>query len=500
MSIPEHPATDICNGTDAYRLLMDDGYANARGFSWLHDVETLVCGCGEWDNDRTTLLSRIFLPVFYLVALVAGLFLSYKESADLRAEKQRQWNVQNGYDSDESWESLTDEENDMDAKDVVRPKPERRWDFDYARIVCIAATVTEHSGGDHFSKQNIVWVQQWVLPYLYGVSGFAYMFASGPLWQYELKLLIVFLIGTGANWIADLISGRDWKGSQFANTIFQMAYVLVLMLLGALLAPLKDLIIWRSSNPDKQFSKMPGWACKLVYVVGMSLFALICLCLSVSNVNLFTVDKDDPLAGSGAGGFLSDAPFLLVMQFGTMAIACLCLVAGYSGWLPWILLAVLYVTRTVIPYDRAGHPLNADIYVLGMVCHSIPFKGQRQLATVMREYWPFFFMFMLSMSMPETYGRCDLHPHNKVWERFRFYLVESLLLLFLMSGAMNTADTYQVTGSMNMWALYAYVFHVAWDRIIPAPYGALFTYSAIPVFCLIGGCARRKSMRDKPVE
>merc|ERR1712032_423278 len=93
---------------------------------------------------------------------------------------------------------------------------------------------------------------------------------------------------------------------------------------------------------------------------------------------------------------------------------------------------------------------------------------------------------MLIVSNPGVTGRCDLYPLSSAWERVRFYSIECILTVLLISGAYDMSDSKRITRWLNMWALYAYCFHVCWARIFPYPFhGALFTYGSMPVFyCL----------------
>merc|ERR1711874_872276 len=106
-------------------------------------------------------------------------------------------------------------------------------------------------------------------------------------------------------------------------------------------------------------------------------------------------------------------------------------------------------------------------------------------------------MGFLIMGTPETYGRCDIHPANTYWERFRFYSIECTLTILFVSGTFNTSDPYLVTEWLNKWALFAYCFHVAFDRLIPRPYGALVSFGSVVLFYLNHKYLRRRSHRKE---
>jgi len=141
--------------------------------------------------------------------------------------------------------------------------------------------------------------------------------------------------------------------------------------------------------------------------------------------------------------------------------------------------------------------VNADLFVFGLVIQK--WSLQKHLATtqVIQEYWPLLVLLLLFLTLPDAMGRCDLHPMSTTWERLRFYVIEFMLIAAFGSGSMNTSDSLGVTGWLGAWALYAYCFHVAWDRLLPRPYGAVLTYiSAIVIFALRNWSIGRKSGRS----
>merc|ERR1712066_315718 len=117
-----------------------------------------------------------------------------------------------------------------------------------------------------------------------------------------------------------------------------------------------------------------------------------------------------------------------------------------------------------------------------MVVQKWPFRWNDLLMMRIREYWLFVLTSLLLLKQPDMTGRCDLDLPGTHWERFRYYAIELVLTLAYVSGAMNTSDSLGLTPWLNKWALFAYVFHVAFHRLLPAPYGSVLTYSFAPVF------------------
>eukprot|EP00913_Durusdinium_trenchii_P009554 g8977.t1 len=127
-----------------------------------------------------------------------------------------------------------------------------------------------------------------------------------------------------------------------------------------------------------------------------------------------------------------------------------------------------------------------------MVSHQWPLKHKAQVGRWLRCYWPPLVPAFLLNSMAYVSGRCDLHPLNTTWERFRFRFNESVLLTALLCGAFAADDPYKATPWLNLWALYAYCFHVCWARMLPTPYGAVLTYFSLPLFYLLHKLRRRR--------
>lgn len=447
---------------------------------WLYGVSTVRCGCGEQDNNPWTLASRIFLPVLYVSATAVILIGSSRKVAPLHSES----------DSEDSGCELV-------QTPPAKP-PERLWHLDYARIVCVACVITEHCGGSHYSDRNIMWVQQWVLPWLYTISGISVMLSRSTLVQYELRLLVVFIFGTGANWIADIVSGRDWRRYPI-NTVFQMAYITVLAVLGFFLHPLKEALQWRSEHPAapstmrmKANALFWGIMSSVVFTYFMFNWPLL------ESAEALSAPGD--VLNSGIASIVYHAPVFFSKCFGTAFLASLACVVGYSEWTAWVLIFVIFAAYVGIPFAKGGHPINSDLYIVGMVSQQWSMKGKAAVARFMREQWPIWLCILLLLSTPEVTGRCDLQPLNTLWERFRFRTIEVVLLVALLSGALNTSDSLGITRWLTVWALAAYCLHVAFARVLPAPYGAVVTYGMVPLFWLRDWQLQRRKAQKKSYE
>lgn len=387
----------------------------------------------------------------------------------------------------------------VDVEPRQSPRRERLWYIDYARIVCVACVVTEHSGGEIYADRNIAWVQQWVLPYLYTISGMSFMFSSGSLWKYLFRLGVVLLVGSVANFIADRVHDGDDQQLDFFNIVFQMMYVAVIMLASFLLAPLRDALRWRARNPTAAASpKVIAWT----LAWGTVTTAFVVFMSGGWSLATLGIESTQSMENSGARAYILHGPYVLGTFWAAFFLCHLACMLRSNGWMVWIILAFIYINRMAIPYSRGGHSVNVDLFAVGMLVQKVPLQGGAVVARIVREYWPIVFILLLFLSTPGVTGRCDLHPHHYLWERARFYSIELILIVMLISGAFNTSDSKQITGWLNMWALYAYCFHVCWARMFFHPiYGALFTYAAIPVFyCAQRYCKHRKALKARKSE
>merc|ERR1711972_1308841 len=101
---------------------------------------------------------------------------------------------------------------------------------------------------------------------------------------------------------------------------------------------------------------------------------------------------------------------------------------------------------------------------------------------------------LLTIVIPGSQGRCDLHPAEMWWWRLRHYAVEVLLVVLFCSEALNTSDSWKVAQWMNVWSLLAYCIHAALAWNVPSPYGAVITYLlGVPIWRLVRVLERRNA-------
>jgi hypothetical protein len=114
-----------------------------------------------------------------------------------------------------------------------------RWVFlDVARIGCVFCVIVEHTGGMYFSSDNTAFVTQWVLQWLFIISGVAFMMSNARFQAYMSRYGAIFVVGVVCNIIGDAI-GRPMWYTDCGNTVYQMFYVLVIIMLAFFAWPLR---------------------------------------------------------------------------------------------------------------------------------------------------------------------------------------------------------------------------------------------------------------------
>eukprot|EP00928_Gymnodinium_smaydae_P072635 TRINITY_DN5596_c0_g1_i2.p1 TRINITY_DN5596_c0_g1~~TRINITY_DN5596_c0_g1_i2.p1 ORF type:complete len:458 (+),score=9.96 TRINITY_DN5596_c0_g1_i2:39-1376(+) len=417
---------------------------------WLYQVTTRRCQNGDWDNTPASLGSAIFFLCWFALA-VAAVLVTHR------------------------WAPTA---SDVDLADDAKPTSSRKrvHYLDYMRVMAVACVVSEHSGGDICSDRNVGFVLHWVLPYLYMTSGICFMLSSSPLWRYQLRLFLVFVAGVGANRIADMINGIEFNG-RFGLTIFQMAYVVALMVLAVISEPLRRGFKGTWSGTECIKVKYVNAVLAAIYL-SCTVYALICMFQGQTEVPIF----DQSFWVGLATPFKENSTVLGVTICGTLSLCSLSAYLGHNDLLGWILLGYVYVPRVIAPFNWVGFSHLIQLYLIGVVIECRHLRGQQALREFIRAYWPIGVAACLLLSMPAMSGRCDSLPPDTYWERFRFYSVELAFTLALLSGALESADPYGALGWLCKWALYAYCFHEAWQRICARPWGAVLTYSSSILF------------------
>ncbi|CAE7913248.1 unnamed protein product [Symbiodinium necroappetens] len=352
------------------------------------------------------------------------------------------------------------------------------------------------AGGETYTHRNVGFGLWWALPYLYITSGMSSMMSKSSLWGYVIRLVVVFTAGVSANLFADLVKHRDWR-HDFGNTIFQMFFVIMLLIMAPLAEPLRQAL--RSRQEGQSVSR--ATVAFTVFWGAVSAVAL------ASFVRGYTGDSPDFVTQTFEdeevsrwiklyAPILRHTPIILVHVAGTLFLGLLATILCQpenTGLVGWVLLAFTYLQMVIVPWDQDSFAHLVNLNIAGMLTFQWPLAGSKHIAAAVKAYWPFLLMFLCLDSMPDMWGRCDVHSPYSTWERFRMFLGELILVVCFMAGAFTPSDPHRITSWLGQWSLYAYCFHVMWYRLLGSPYGAIVTFAGMPLFWAMAACVPQKA-------
>jgi hypothetical protein len=443
---------------------------------WLFHVRTTSCSGISFDNPSDSLLSRIILPLLFVMCACAISFTGRERQRESKKQEAQKLTTDTGaYDT-----FGTSQQQDQPTTVSEQPAEStaRLWHLDFARICAIMCVIGEHSGGEDYTHRNVAFGLWWVLPYLYMTSGIGCMMSKKSLSGYVARLACVFAVGVAANWFADAITGRNWAGD-FGNTIFQMFFVVMLVLMAVLTEPLRHALQHRRDNALEKPTKSTLVATTIAGVIAM--------------IALWNFSRSSPQEHASYGNawlqyyspILKHIPIIVALICGMLFLGMYAAVVSTpenTGFIGWLLLAYVYVPQVMIPWDQSAFSHLMALYVFSMVTSVFPLAGTAMISKCVRAYWPFLVMVLCLCSMPDMWGRCDVHPPYATWERLRLSFGELIMAVCFVTNAFAPDDPYKTTVWMGWWSLFAYVFHVMFYRLLGSPYGAVVTFGFIPVF------------------
>ena len=222
---------------------------HADSQSWLYGKETQYCDY-RLDYSNTTTVdeppARIFMSAFYAVCFGLVLLMptrreetepSLPHDGDGSAEKGvrlfgRGAPPHGSADSDDPNHRLRN----------THPRSSGRWlMLDVARIACVFCVISEHSGGTIYSEHNTGFCTQWVLQWLFVVSGVAFMMSRSAFGAYFVRYGLVFAFGVACNVLGDVIARPNWS-RDLGNTVFQMFYVVFITAISFCAWPLRSVL------------------------------------------------------------------------------------------------------------------------------------------------------------------------------------------------------------------------------------------------------------------
>ena len=456
---------------------------------WLYQHMTTACD-GSVDYSGSTLpmdpLARLVMSLLFLTCIVAVCLMPRRNEPSASELPLKE-----------------------DAATKPLHKPRERWALlDIVRITCVIGVVSEHSGGADYSEHNHGLVSEWVLQWLFIVSGIGFAYSRSSLLGIILRCIIVFSFGLGLNVIGDAVSQRNdgrWY-DDWGNTIFQMFYVVALIALSVLAWPVRAVIRSENEPPppgttgEFKLSEFklgtPATDRTLVLFVVGTAFVTMWACYasgvvapgSYMDPHAHTNHSDWNTLTRDALATSSTYMTTHLLAFNALVVLHVYLrkTPESSGTLCWVLFALIYIPPILFPMRMAYGPHSLMLYLLGFYASQHPFRGAERFAKAVRSYSMLIFIIVLLIGpLPTLYGRCDRYPAETIWERFRWYFVEGFLTLVLLTRAIEAGDPYDITKPLGWWALWAFCSHVMFARTMPVPYGAVTTYSTSLIFLFV---------------
>ena len=442
--------------------------AVAINSDWVFGRQTSYCDENLiYANGPGDLGARVFMAFMWALSVLAVVLMpAQRDASDASASDGR------------VWPGMSASPDDSSSATVVA-RPSARWVMlDAVRIVAVAGVVTEHCGGTTYSIHNTTFVTMLVLPWLFIVSGIAFMMSRSSAPGYFGRLAAIFAIGVGFNILGDSIARPEWW-RDIGDTVYQMAYVAALIIFALIAWPLRALL--RDEAPAWLHGRLPFLVLALYGVAWLA-----CAAVYLSGVQIA------PSLGASHWGrhvapIFANAPYIGAHVSGLLTLVALHAALGRTtdGRLPWLLLPYIYVPRVLFPMAFALAPQMILLFLLGLVVQAQPLLHADALATHLRAYWVFVGTLLLLTTMPDLLGRCDLYPPLSAWERLRWDAVELGLAVLLLTKTLVAADPLRIVMPLSWWALFAYVSHVMLSRTLPTPSdAAVIEFGLLPVFVL----------------
>lgn len=392
----------------------------------------------------------------------------------------------------------------------------RFYYLDVVRIVCVGLVVVNHGGtswSDQFGLWNEMYVQQWVLQWLYIVCGLSFAMSSRGSIGYQARLGMYFAVGVFINWCAWACKGMDWRG-EFWNVIFQFWFIFGLMMYIACLTPLKIYLM----NLSKEVAQRPpskdlGLAGGLALIAGVLLlvhvgfrFALAPFLNATIGHGLVTFQK---LAGEGASFwgmptssqesmlFIQEQLSYLQVTAGSFLILIIFpRVSNRVTMTNWLVLLNVFFFRCFFPRGQFARIVDGlDFTMIGLANFYLGLSYRKTIGEYMVRYW-FVVLFVFSLLLPPgTWGRFDETGITSADFRVRYHLAEFAMVVLLLSAGERLADASIFTEDkldfLNWWALYLFLFHRCIHLVIPHPFNWLVVLCLAPLCWLVHGSRSR---------
>jgi len=355
-----------------------------------------------------------------------------------------------------------------------------------------------------YSDWNTLFGQVWVLQCIFIVCGVCFGLSQKRLSEYCLRLLTYAAVGITLNWMAFILTGRDWK-SDFWNVIFQFFFVFGLIVYSVLLAPVHLALSWASQTHCQASGLRPP-----PRVIGALVIACGCLfifiSLSVVIPPLFSKHFQSPFLHGLSSAFGPGFEWRLQVGGKTDVLSNLFAAMELSTsnvWLAlsvpiifpekrsatgWLILTNMMVRRLSSWYAGLGEKVfnGFDLMLLGLVCRHFGLMRRKLLGRYVCRYW---FLWMGAcglMWIPGTHGRYDLLQPTDWQYTWRMRILEFVFMGVWLVGSDRFIDSGIFTEDkmdfINDYCLALYLMHRAVHIVFPSPFNWLVLAALCPFF------------------
>lgn len=418
------------------------------------------------------------------------------------------------YGSENSTKSRSADENGSECHDLVPSQDGHQPFLDLTRIACVAGVCLDH-GNFTFGCWNIAFAQNWVLQFLFIVSGISFGMSKKSLPDYLARLAKYVAVGIGVNWTAWLVAGLDWQHN-FFNVVFQNWFVVGLMGYAVILAPLRP-TLQRLRDTEQEYMITRGGRQEdvaateqrhnllqiLVYIFGGILSILLIFQVLISPCLAALLSKPLLLltAHVGKGGSFWGLPtttpeaviFIRRMcVYVNLTASNLYLVfvcprvfqrVAITGWM---IILNTYASRAIFYRHSDERPWHGlDLMMLGLVCFYLGLLNRRKIGEYIMRYWFVLLLFCSLLWPPGLNIRLDEQPPTDDLLRTRYACLEAVFVVTWLVAGERMVQTEIFTEDrmefMNDWALLAFLTHKAIHILLSPPFNWLAIIALIPL-------------------
>eukprot|EP00927_Polykrikos_kofoidii_P073497 TRINITY_DN69529_c0_g1_i1.p1 TRINITY_DN69529_c0_g1~~TRINITY_DN69529_c0_g1_i1.p1 ORF type:complete len:449 (+),score=57.87 TRINITY_DN69529_c0_g1_i1:141-1487(+) len=396
-------------------------------------------------------------------------------------------------------------EGTVESDDLVPKSTSRHPCFDVVRILCVALVCVDH-GGTTFGAWNVMFVQSWVLQYLFLVCGVCFGMTSRSIVYFVSRLFLYFGIGVACNLAAWIVLGKDWQHNMW-NVVFQFWFIVALVGFVVLLTPLKahcrhvrdrihDMRVPMSGGEPVTYDSWLSFGRGLMALA--SGFVCISLLFTYAVVPLLQLILAKPLLelvtqylGSGAEfwGLPTDhqqarAFIKQISSYFELSITNIYLVVMFPrvssklSLVVWLVLLNTYSDKMLVFRAQEARLINGfDCVMLGMVAFYYGVAKRVLIGEYIVRYW-FVVLFVCSVLWgPGSFGRLDEHPPTNLVVRMEYNFLEFIFVVAFFTALDRVVDEQIFTKDkldfLGNWAMLLFLLHKAVHLLFGSPYNWL---------------------------